>query len=140
VDGLVYLLQEIYGIENKNASRKFDDDDSDFENASECVICMSDSRDTLILPCRHLCLCHACADSLRYQVFNLYYKISLILAWLIMNPDCDACLLNCGIKASNCPICRAPFRALLQIRAVYRIPPTPVTLDYTGLAPEVSVP
>lgn len=50
---------------------------------------MSDTRDTLILPCRHLCLCNSCADSLRYQ-------------------------------ANNCPICRAPFRALLQIRAVQK--------------------
>lgn len=50
---------------------------------------MSETRDTLILPCRHLCLCNSCADSLRYQ-------------------------------ANNCPICRAPFRALLQIRAVQK--------------------
>jgi hypothetical protein len=125
VDGLVYLLGEIYGIENKNASRKFDDEDSDAENAAECVICMSDSRDTLILPCRHLCLCHSCADSLRYQ-------------------------------ANNCPICRAPFRALLQLRlvtllrysnmllngffrfrAVYRIPAAPI--EYAALPPDVSL-
>lgn len=65
------------------------DDESD-DNSGECVICMSDTRDTLILPCRHLCLCNSCADSLRYQ-------------------------------ASNCPICRAPFRALLQIRAVQKV-------------------
>lgn len=50
---------------------------------------MCDVRDTLILPCRHLCLCNSCADSLRYQ-------------------------------ANNCPICRAPFRALLQIRALQK--------------------
>lgn len=50
---------------------------------------MCDIRDTLILPCRHLCLCNSCADSLRYQ-------------------------------ANNCPICRAPFRALLQIRALQK--------------------
>jgi hypothetical protein len=43
----------------------------------------------LILPCKHLCLCNSCADSLRYQ-------------------------------ANNCPICRSPFRALLQIRAVQK--------------------
>lgn len=87
VDGLCYLLQEIYGIENKNSDRgKALEDDID-DNGSECVICMSDIRDTLILPCRHLCLCNCCADSLRYQ-------------------------------ANNCPICRAPFRALLQIRAM----------------------
>lgn len=64
------------------------EDDTD-DNGSECVICMCDTRDTLILPCRHLCLCNSCADSLRYQ-------------------------------ANNCPICRAPFRALLQIKAVQK--------------------
>lgn len=91
LDGLSYLLQEIYGIENKNQeticnNKNVSDVDTE-DNGAECVICMSDIRDTLILPCRHLCLCNACADSLRYQ-------------------------------ANNCPICRAPFRALLQIRAL----------------------
>ncbi|ODN05775.1 hypothetical protein Ocin01_00874 [Orchesella cincta] len=105
VDGILYLLQEIYGIENKNTCRKIDDEESDAENSAECVICMSDVRDTLILPCRHLCLCHSCADSLRYQ-------------------------------ANNCPICRSPFRALLQIRAVYRIPPAP--MEYPALTSEAS--
>ncbi|KAK2151839.1 hypothetical protein LSH36_349g03001 [Paralvinella palmiformis] len=85
VDGLCYLLQEIYGIENKNLDRPKDDDLED--TSSECVICLVEMRDTLILPCRHLCLCNGCADNLRYQ-------------------------------ASNCPICRSPFRALLQIRAM----------------------
>uniref|UniRef100_A0A182Q4V1 RING-type E3 ubiquitin transferase n=1 Tax=Anopheles farauti TaxID=69004 RepID=A0A182Q4V1_9DIPT len=88
VDGLYYLLQEIYGIENKLASKSVTDEETE-DNGSECVICMCDTRDTLILPCRHLCLCNSCADSLRYQ-------------------------------ANNCPICRAPFRALLQIRAVQK--------------------
>ncbi|KAJ9574376.1 hypothetical protein L9F63_025977, partial [Diploptera punctata] len=90
VDGLCYLLQEIYGIENKNNDNNKGAGDEDTEdNGSECVICMCDVRDTLILPCRHLCLCNSCADSLRYQ-------------------------------ANNCPICRAPFRALLQIRALQK--------------------
>jgi len=90
VDGLCYLLQEIYGIENKNTERAKLDDDID-DNGSECVICMSETRDTLILPCRHLCLCNGCADNLRYQ-------------------------------ANNCPICRAKFRALLQLRAIRKKP------------------
>ncbi|KAJ8681190.1 hypothetical protein QAD02_016977 [Eretmocerus hayati] len=91
VDGLCYLLQEIYGIENKNTENiKQQGSDEDAEdNGAECVICMCDVRDTLILPCRHLCLCNGCADSLRYQ-------------------------------ANNCPICRSPFRALLQIKALQK--------------------
>jgi len=95
VDGLCYLLQEIYGIENKVVDGGYGGytdalgDDEVEDTGAECVVCMSDMRDTLILPCRHLCLCNTCADSLRYQ-------------------------------ANNCPICRAPFRALLQIRALAR--------------------
>ena len=98
IDGLYYLLQEIYGIENKTvnhlkSSEQYISPDDDMEDTgSECVVCLSDSRDTLILPCRHLCLCNACADSLRYQ-------------------------------ANNCPICRAPFRALLQLKAVRKLLP-----------------
>ncbi|OXB74496.1 UNVERIFIED_CONTAM: hypothetical protein H355_001878 [Colinus virginianus] len=114
VDRVSYLLQEIYGIENKNNQETkpyvelpfaatwaaehmkcwsqtaiLNDENSD--NSNECVVCLSDLRDTLILPCRHLCLCNSCADTLRYQ-------------------------------ANNCPICRLPFRALLQIRAVRKKP------------------
>uniref|UniRef100_A0A8C2X5U1 E3 ubiquitin-protein ligase n=1 Tax=Cyclopterus lumpus TaxID=8103 RepID=A0A8C2X5U1_CYCLU len=87
----LYLLQEIYGIENKNNQETKPSDDENSDNSNECVVCLSDLRDTLILPCRHLCLCNSCADTLRYQ-------------------------------ANNCPICRLPFRALLQIRAVRKKP------------------
>ncbi|XP_074866518.1 E3 ubiquitin-protein ligase MGRN1 isoform X2 [Carettochelys insculpta] len=91
VDRVSYLLQEIYGIENKNNQDTKPSDDENSDNSNECVVCLSDLRDTLILPCRHLCLCNSCADTLRYQ-------------------------------ANNCPICRLPFRALLQIRAVRKKP------------------
>ena len=68
VDGLCYLLQEIYGLENKAAAAEdvcdaYDEDIDD--SGADCVVCMCELRDTIILPCRHLCLCFACADSLR---------------------------------------------------------------------------
>lgn len=100
IDGLCYLMQEIYGIEKKNpnpvtavgynhfnlansiASGNLTGPlnqplapppplDDELEDGSECVICMVESRDCLILPCRHLCLCSLCADSLRFQVGSL---------------------------------------------------------------------
>jgi hypothetical protein len=52
-----------------------------------CVICLTDIRNVLLLPCRHLCLCGSCAENLKFQ-------------------------------SANCPICRVPFRALLQINAL----------------------
>nr|XP_039255427.1 E3 ubiquitin-protein ligase MGRN1-like isoform X1 [Styela clava] len=93
IDGVCYLIQEIFGIENKaptsqNTNDNEDDDDNDLDDdGSDCVVCLSETRDTLILPCKHLCLCSSCANQLRYQ-------------------------------QSGCPICRQSFRALLQIRAV----------------------
>ncbi len=83
-----------------------DPEEEDEEGGGECVICMSEPRDTLILPCRHLCLCQMCADSLRYQ-------------------------------ANNCPICRAPFRALLQIRALRKLHVPPSEVEKT-IYPRIS--
>uniref|UniRef100_A0A671LNR1 E3 ubiquitin-protein ligase n=1 Tax=Sinocyclocheilus anshuiensis TaxID=1608454 RepID=A0A671LNR1_9TELE len=105
VDRVSYLLQEIYGIENRNNQETKSTEDENSDNSSECVVCLSDLRDTIILPCRHLCLCNACADTLRYQ-------------------------------ANNCPICRLPFRALLQIRAVRK--KTAATLSPVSFSPVLS--
>lgn len=55
----------------------------------ECVICMSERRDTALLPCRHMCLCGACAETMRSRVQYRSYR---------------------------CPICRERVSSLLQIR------------------------
>jgi hypothetical protein len=97
IDDMEYVLHEIFGLENKAIPKDNDGDgDGDGDDSSdddeddlgaECVICFTDVKDTILLPCRHLCICASCAADLRYQ-------------------------------ASNCPICRSPFQALLQIQAL----------------------
>jgi len=95
INGVCYVLQEIYGIENKTSSKEDgntsdgNDHYSDDDDNTECVVCLSESKDTIILPCKHLSLCYVCANQIRYQ-------------------------------QSGCPICRQSFRALLQIRAVQK--------------------
>uniref|UniRef100_A0A6Q2XK07 E3 ubiquitin-protein ligase n=1 Tax=Esox lucius TaxID=8010 RepID=A0A6Q2XK07_ESOLU len=84
---LLATFEKVRSIMNSYFAEVSVAEDEISDNSAECVVCLSDVRDTLILPCRHLCLCNACADTLRYQA-------------------------NC------CPICRLPFRALLQIRAM----------------------
>ena len=33
----------------------------DEEDEGLCVVCLEAPKDTLLLPCKHLCLCHMCA-------------------------------------------------------------------------------
>jgi E3 ubiquitin-protein ligase MGRN1 len=49
VNGMRYELQEIYGI---GTSVESDLDGND--PGKECVICLSEPRDTTVLPCRHM--------------------------------------------------------------------------------------
>uniref|UniRef100_A0A0D9VS08 RING-type E3 ubiquitin transferase n=1 Tax=Leersia perrieri TaxID=77586 RepID=A0A0D9VS08_9ORYZ len=62
VNGTRYELQEIYGIGNS-----VDGDVDANDPGKECVICLSEPRDTTVLPCRHMCMCSECAKVLRYQ-------------------------------------------------------------------------
>mmetsp|Transcript_12170 Transcript_12170/g.16812 ORF Transcript_12170/g.16812 Transcript_12170/m.16812 type:complete len:377 (+) Transcript_12170:23-1153(+) len=55
-NGKVYIVNQVFGIENE-----------DTETGKECVICMAEPRNTVLLPCRHLCLCAECAQALRQQ-------------------------------------------------------------------------
>jgi E3 ubiquitin-protein ligase MGRN1 len=79
VDGLTYELQEIYGIDGSVAAAPAKTDgggDADaaglnpggeleLPDGAECIICMSEPRNTTVLPCRHMCLCDECAEALR---------------------------------------------------------------------------
>ena len=44
---VAYSTQEIFGNE-------------DDEDQEDCVICLSEPKDTILLPCRHLCVCSSC--------------------------------------------------------------------------------
>lgn len=49
IDGVRYELRELYGIGSSSA-QGFDDSDP----GKECVICMTEPKDTAVLPCRHM--------------------------------------------------------------------------------------
>nr|XP_017219657.1 PREDICTED: probable E3 ubiquitin-protein ligase LUL4 [Daucus carota subsp. sativus] len=64
IDEVRYELREIYGIGNSGEAI------SDNDSGKECVICMTEPKDTAVLPCRHMCLCSECAKALRIQSNN----------------------------------------------------------------------
>uniref|UniRef100_A0A1S4DPK1 RING-type E3 ubiquitin transferase n=2 Tax=Nicotiana TaxID=4085 RepID=A0A1S4DPK1_TOBAC len=61
VDNARYELHELYGIGNSGPG--YENDGS----GKECVICMTEPKDTAVLPCRHMCMCNGCANTLRLQ-------------------------------------------------------------------------
>lgn len=72
-------MQEVYGAEagvDGNEGRR------------ECVVCMSEPRDTAMLPCRHMCLCGGCAEQLRGRTQYRSYR---------------------------CPICRERISSMMMI-------------------------
>ncbi|KAG4929246.1 hypothetical protein JHK82_046309 [Glycine max] len=51
--------------ETTRSSTAADFDDND--PGKECVICMTEPKDTAVLTCRHMCMCGDCAKALRPQ-------------------------------------------------------------------------
>lgn len=70
VNGIRYELQEIYGI---GTTVEGDEDSADDANdpGKECVICLSEPRDTTVLPCRHMVISSFVNNDDSYCVMDL---------------------------------------------------------------------
>ncbi|CAG9464265.1 unnamed protein product [Pedinophyceae sp. YPF-701] len=93
-DGTPYELQEIYGLQAAAANGGTAEgtpiaEDPD-DGSTECIICMSQARDTAVLPCRHMCMCKECAQAL-------------------ISPT------NTSSTRAKCPICRRMVSNILTI-------------------------
>lgn len=54
----IFEINDIFGKDNDKANLQD-------ESQRECVICFSFVKDTVVLPCRHLCLCQGCSQIVR---------------------------------------------------------------------------
>lgn len=86
--GLPLLEREVFGAEADRVAVLG-------QASHDCVICMAAVRDTAVLPCRHMCLCGNCAETMRSRVQYRSYR---------------------------CPICRERVSSLLQIRRAEEVP------------------
>ena len=74
IGGHVYEMEDIYGGSTEEEARLQSQGGSvavgdllALEDTAECSICLCEPCDTLIMPCRHRCLCSGCAELLRTQ-------------------------------------------------------------------------
>mmetsp|Transcript_19008 Transcript_19008/g.21308 ORF Transcript_19008/g.21308 Transcript_19008/m.21308 type:complete len:285 (+) Transcript_19008:2-856(+) len=59
----LFRMEDIYGHEKQeeNSNDVYDD------SQKECVICYSNIKDTIVYPCKHICLCAQCTQVVRMQ-------------------------------------------------------------------------
>ena len=61
------IVTETKPIRKAKKSSSFLDLVSNHNSDSTCVNCLTDTRNVLLLPFRHLCLCGSCAENLKFQ-------------------------------------------------------------------------
>ena len=61
----IFELTDMYGKDS--GANGANGAGTDGESQRECVICFTVVKDTVVLPCRHLCLCQACSQIVRMQ-------------------------------------------------------------------------
>lgn len=65
--GGVFVVQNLYGMDRNDEEGDKTGVDTD---ASECVICLTEAKEVVVYPCRHMCMCMSCAEALPSQNNN----------------------------------------------------------------------
>ena len=54
-------MKSIYGLTNEEGAEEGHEAFAEDDNPeTECLICLTVAKDTLIMPCAHLCVCEDC--------------------------------------------------------------------------------
>lgn len=67
INGMPFELKTIYGmvaehgVEEGEANVEVKEDD---DGSKECLVCLDNDKDTVIMPCGHLCVCSECGPGL----------------------------------------------------------------------------
>ena len=58
-------MKSIYGLTNEEGAEEGHEAFAEDDNPeTECLICLTVAKDTLIMPCAHLCVCEDCGKQL----------------------------------------------------------------------------
>ena len=117
IEGVRYELKEIFGIVNSSEADVPDTDDDGM--GKECVICLTEPRDTAVFPCRHLVSTQfVVACSFTFNLPDLtYISLMLLSDWsYLVQCMCSGCAQALSLQSDKCPICRQPIEKLIEIK------------------------
>lgn len=111
IDEVRYELREIFGL--GNSAESFNDNDS----GKECVVCMTEPRDTAVLPCRHM-VRNMSILCLPIMNLLLFFQIIYNICWWssVFQCMCSECSKALRLQSNKCPICRQPIEELMEIK------------------------
>ncbi|KAI8808078.1 hypothetical protein BJ742DRAFT_853754 [Cladochytrium replicatum] len=99
-----FAILDVYGFaEQRREDPDSEDVTNEAETSRECTVCLSEMKDTMVLPCRHLCLCKTCGERLRLQGRNAQGEL--------ISPNNSRGRNN----LPKCPICRQVFHSIVQV-------------------------
>jgi hypothetical protein len=66
INGLPFEIKSIYGMAEDHDAVEAEThiDVKEEDEDKECTICLTENKDTLIMPCGHFCICSECGKSL----------------------------------------------------------------------------
>jgi len=92
-----YVVHDIFGLDHTGEREN--------EGSRECVVCMSEPRDTSVLPCRHLCVCSGCAELMRVQTNKCPICRSPVSSLLHITLSKDSNSKSIETKLPDTPTC-----------------------------------
>ena len=61
INGIPFEIKTIYGLdEGAQEGVEHIENGADEDEDKECLICLSEPKDTLLMPCSHMCVCEDC--------------------------------------------------------------------------------
>ncbi|KAM3139451.1 hypothetical protein pb186bvf_008476 [Paramecium bursaria] len=98
-----FEINEIYGIDNSVVMRG-----GLQQAAEECTICISESIDTIIMPCRHMCICNECAKKIQEKLKQFQIDQQ-------QHPQQNRAVIQ---NPNHCPVCRTEIETFIRLKKV----------------------
>ena len=64
INGMPFELKSIYGMESESGAVEGDSAQVIDDGERECTVCLTEEKNTLIMPCGHFCICNDCGKAL----------------------------------------------------------------------------